>query len=96
MSAARRGKRSPTLPPRARIVLAASVGLIALSTVAVSATVPDAGGSDGVVTHHQTASREEVLKFWTPERVKQAKPAEMPVQPVECGEWQWFVRPHCW
>ncbi|MEV6424758.1 hypothetical protein [Streptomyces sp. NPDC051662] len=96
MSAARRGKRRATLPPRAWIVIAASVGLIALSGAAMSATVLDAGGSDGVDTHRQTASREEVLKFWTPERIKQAKPAEMPVQPVECVGWQWFVRPHCW
>ncbi|MER8068827.1 hypothetical protein ABTZ59_11120 [Streptomyces sp. NPDC094034] len=96
MSAARRGERRATLPPRAWIVIAASVGSIALSGAAVSAAVLDAGGSDGVETRRETATREEVLKFWTPERVKQAKPAEMPVQPAECGGWQWFVRPHCW
>ncbi|MHA5053011.1 hypothetical protein [Streptomyces sp. SD15] len=96
MSAAHRGKRSATLPPRAWVVLAASVGLIALSGAAVSATVPDAGGSDGVDMDRETPSREEVLEYWTPERVKQAKPAEMPVLPVECVGWQWFVRPHCW
>ncbi|MFE2493918.1 hypothetical protein ACFXKS_13115 [Streptomyces scopuliridis] len=96
MSAARRGERRATLSLRAWIVLAASVGLIALSGAAVSAAVPDAESSDGVDTHRETASREEVLEFWTPERVKQAKPAEMPVQSVECVGWQWFVRPHCW
>ncbi|WP_326611235.1 hypothetical protein OIE62_22385 [Streptomyces scopuliridis] len=96
MSAARRGKRRATLPPRAWSVLAASVGLIALSGAAVSATVLNAGGSEGVVTHRETATPEEVLEFWTPERIKQAKPAEMPVQPVECVGRQWFVHPHCW
>ncbi|QXE35608.1 hypothetical protein KQY30_16435 [Streptomyces sp. GMY02] len=96
MSAARRGKRRATLPPRAWSVHAASVWLIALSGAAVSAAVLDAGGSAGVDTHRETASREEVLTFWTPERMKQAKPAEMPVQPVECAGQQWFVRPHCW
>ncbi|MFE7565519.1 hypothetical protein ACFU76_00915 [Streptomyces sp. NPDC057539] len=96
MSAARRGKRRAMLPPRGWMVIAASVGLIALSGAAVSAAVLDAGGSDGVDTHRETASREEVLEYWTPERIKQAKPAEMPVQPVECAGWQWFVRPGCW
>lgn len=96
MSAARRGRRSATPTPRAWIVLTASAGLIGLSGVAVSATVPDAGGSDGVDVHRETASREEVLEFWTEERMKEAKPAEMPVQPVECSGWGWFVRPHCW
>ncbi|MFF4823722.1 hypothetical protein ACFY20_11910 [Streptomyces sp. NPDC001312] len=70
MSAARRGKRRAALPPRAWIVLAASVGSIALSGAALWATVPDAGGSDGVVVHRETASREEILEYWTPERMK--------------------------
>ncbi|MGW3506556.1 hypothetical protein [Streptomyces sp. NPDC000994] len=96
MSAAHRGKRRATLPPRAWIVLAASIGSIALSGAALSATVPDAGGSGGVVVHRETASPEEILEYWTPERIKQAKPAEMPVVSVECQGWHWFVRPHCW
>ncbi|MFD4975156.1 hypothetical protein [Streptomyces sp. NPDC058424] len=96
MSAAHRGKRRGALSPRAWIVLAASVGSIALSGAALSATVPDAGGSDGVVVHRETASPEEILEYWTPERIKQAKPAEMPVQPMECVGWEGFVRPHCW
>ncbi|MFJ9031128.1 hypothetical protein ACIRQP_21870 [Streptomyces sp. NPDC102274] len=54
------------------------------------------GGSTGVVTSDEDASREEVLEFWTPERVKRAKPAEMPVYPVECTGWGFLVRPHCW
>ncbi|MGW2514222.1 hypothetical protein ACWC0A_33530 [Streptomyces scopuliridis] len=63
MSAARRGERRATLSLRAWIVLAASVGLIALSGAAVSAAVPDAESSDGVDAHRETASREEVSRL---------------------------------
>jgi hypothetical protein len=96
MSAARRGRRSAVLTPRAWIVLVASVGLIGVSGAAVWATVPGVGGSDGVDVQREPASREEVLEFWTPERIQEAKPAEMPMQPVECTGWGLLVRPHCW
>lgn len=36
-------------------------------------------GSTGVSKHTVTTSAEETLKYWTPERMRKAKPAPMPV-----------------
>ena len=92
MSAAHRSTRRAALPPRARMLLVASAGMLGLSGAAISVALPD--GPTGVVTGHEDASREEILEYWTPERVKQAKPAEMPV--VRCTGWGQVVRPYCW
>ncbi|MFE7216549.1 hypothetical protein ACFU93_43315 [Streptomyces sp. NPDC057611] len=43
----------------------------------------------------ETASREEILEFWTPERMKEAEDPETGV-PVDCSGWGWFVRSYCW
>ncbi|MER5184439.1 hypothetical protein ABT009_40020 [Streptomyces sp. NPDC002896] len=100
MSAARRRTQKAALPPRARMLLVASVGMLGLSGAAISATLPGGGsskaGSTEVDESREDASREEILEYWTPERIKQAKPAEMPVYPVECTGWGQLIRPHCW
>ncbi|WP_309055438.1 hypothetical protein [Streptomyces sp.] len=98
----RRGHRSAGLPRRARVplrawlLLAASVGSIGLSCVAVSAAIPGDRGSDGADEQRETPSREEVLEYWTPERMAEAEPAEMPSVPVGCSGWGWFTHTRCW
>jgi hypothetical protein len=96
MTPVRRGRRNAAPSPRAGIVLALSTALIGVSGAAVWAAIPGAGGSDGVDSHRETATREEILAFWTQERLEQAEAPEMPLQPVECAGWGWVVRPHCW
>lgn len=96
MNAARHGRRRSTLTPRGWLVLAASVGSIGVSFASVWATVPDPGPSAEAGVQRRTMTPEEIRAYWTPERVKAATPAEMPVAPAECSDWRWFLHARCW
>ncbi|MFF3289321.1 hypothetical protein [Streptomyces sp. NPDC003023] len=98
---ARRARRTTTMTSRAWAVLAASVVSVGLGGAAVSVAVAEAEHSGGVVVHRETRSPEEIREFWTPERMREADGAPMPVAPVrtarpaECSDGNRFVHAHC-
>ncbi|RPF33108.1 hypothetical protein [Streptomyces sp. TLI_185] len=49
----------------------------------------------GVSVHREEKSPEEIRKYWTPERIRQAEPAEMPVV-HPCDGLKSALHPSCW
>ncbi|MFI6014003.1 hypothetical protein ACIBAG_35240 [Streptomyces sp. NPDC051243] len=50
---------------------------------------------NGVSVHRETKSPEEIRKYWTPERIRNAEPAEMPVW-NPCEHFPHLLSPDCW
>ncbi|MET9828830.1 hypothetical protein ABZ078_05890 [Streptomyces sp. NPDC006385] len=55
----------------------------------------DVKRGNGVIVHRETKSPEEIRKYWTPERIRRAEPAEMPVW-NPCEHFPSLLSPDCW
>ncbi|MET8676323.1 hypothetical protein ABZW18_01640 [Streptomyces sp. NPDC004647] len=91
ISSARNGRRG--VPARARVVLAVSVGMIGISGAAIAAAVQSDGPE--VIVHEEPHSPEDIREYWTPERMRNAEPVEMPHAPERCGSWRGLFDSAC-
>ncbi|MET9971032.1 hypothetical protein ABZZ80_35310 [Streptomyces sp. NPDC006356] len=74
---------------------------VSAMTVAVSGAVwmgsswDDVKRGNGVSVGRETKSPEEIRKYWTPERIRRAEPAEMPGW-NPCEHFPSSLAPRCW
>lgn len=55
----------------------------------------EAKRSNGVSVDRETKSPEEIREYWTPERIRQAEPVDMPVW-NPCEHFPTSLAPKCW
>ena len=69
-------QKSIRLPLFSAILLALFAGLVFFA--AAKKRLSKSNAASGVVTHHVDAPAGDVLKYWTEDKMRSAKPAKMP------------------
>ncbi|WP_405581765.1 hypothetical protein [Streptomyces sp. NBC_01092] len=74
----------------------AAVGTVAVCGAAWMASAwDDVRRGNGVSVDRETRSPEEIRRYWTPERIRQAEPADMPAW-NPCDHFPSSLSPDCW
>lgn len=76
-------------------VFATAMAVAAGGAVWMASTWGDVRRGNGVSVHRETKSPEEIREYWTPERVRRAEPADMPVRDP-CEHFPSLLSPDCW
>ncbi|MDC0768266.1 hypothetical protein [Streptomyces sp. HD] len=74
---------------------ASAMTVAVCGTVWLGASWDDVRRGNGVSVDRETKSPEEIRKYWTPERIRQAEPMEMPAWDP-CEHFPSQLSPDCW
>ena len=80
---------------RAQAVFATAMTTAVCGAVWMVSNWDDVTHGNGVSVHREKKSPEEIREYWTPERIRQAEPAEMPVW-NPCEHFPSSLAPRCW